>query len=171
MEMSCREPEEESYGSEEQRGSSLTKRLQIPLIIYIVSQRETNCQAASSSPCTSLSLTTLSLCGRHSGIMSNIKSPASANEEADNRSHRCGSGLRGWASASLWWTEATDFALFVPYLTSDKLDSVLGSPRLSWCIIQIHPLRKSWSWERSPIYKQSLENLINLTRTRGTRNS
>lgn len=30
--MSCREPEEVSYGSEEQRGSSLTERLQIPLI-------------------------------------------------------------------------------------------------------------------------------------------
>lgn len=32
MEISCREPEEVSYGSEEQRGSSLAERLQIPLI-------------------------------------------------------------------------------------------------------------------------------------------
>lgn len=35
MEMSCREPEEVSYGSEEQRRSSLTKRLQIALIISL----------------------------------------------------------------------------------------------------------------------------------------
>lgn len=48
-EMSCREPEEVSYGSEEQRGSSLTKRLQIPLIITLSVKKGTHCHPAALS--------------------------------------------------------------------------------------------------------------------------
>lgn len=65
--MSCREPEEVSYGSEEQRGSSLTKRLQIPLIITLSVKGEQtvtlppSLSLSPSSPCLSMA-DTVGLC-------------------------------------------------------------------------------------------------------------
>lgn len=50
MEMSCREPEEVSYGSGEQRRSSLTKRRRMRLIVTASVKREQPVTPPSSLP-------------------------------------------------------------------------------------------------------------------------